>query len=612
MRTLLFLFFVVLSDDTHSSDLIVSATRYESDRERTTSAVKKIDVTKFKAKKTSTLGEVLESVPHVYLNESGPGGTQTIHLRGSETSHVLVVLDGLPMNDPINTSKLYDFSKITLVGVKSVEILFGSHGVLYGSEAIGGVIYIKSLDPQNTMMTISTARGSNSTSNHKALIGGKVGKLNGFFGVERFDTEGFNATTSTSKANPEKDGSELLNIASKVGYETEEFKASLTSRIHLHETDLDKGFGNERDDENFTSDDRLHYHLLSLKLKKATRLLDPEMKVGYSDQKRTNLDLPDTLSTSTDTQLYRAKSTDVILSNNSLLTGEQSLIAGVHYKNEKGLFDLNLSGFPTVFDKKSEDTYALFFHHHFELTEKTILNSGFRAENSHLFGTNSSFKLGSSTMIQDNHRLYSLFSTGYKNPTLYQLHSQYGNKDLDPEKALSLEIGSEIKIDKLDINSNINFTTIDDFIDLLGTYPNQKYQNSSELSIFTMGINTRYQLTPSVVFDYSLDYTRAKNKSSGQELLNRPKWASKFETEFSHQDHSLSLDLEAKGKRTGGSTSSPVPLSGYALVHLGYSYEWKSLEGSLRLNNILDKKHINTSGFNTDGRSYLITISGRY
>lgn len=612
MRTLLFMFFVVLSVDTHSSDLVVSATTYESDRERTTSAVRKIDVSKFKAKKTATLGEVLESVPQVYLNESGPGGTQTIHLRGSETSHVLVVLDGLPMNDPINTSKLYDFSKITLIGVESVEILFGSHGVLYGSEAIGGVIYIKSLDPQKTMMNISTSRGSNNTSNHKALIGGKIGKLNGFLGIERFDTEGFNATTSTSKASPEKDGSELINIASKVGYETEALKTSLTSRIHLHETDLDKGFGSERDDENFTSDDRLHYHLLSLKLKNSTRLLDPEMKIGYSDQKRTNLDLPDSLSTSTDTQLYRAKSTDVILSNNSLLTGEQSLIAGVHYKNEKGLFDLNLSGSPTVFDKKSEDTYALFFHHHFELTEKTILNSGFRAENSHLFGTNSSFKLGSSTMIQENHRLYSLISTGYKNPTLYQLHSQYGNKDLDPEKALSLEVGSEIEISKFDINANINYTTIDDFIDLLGSYPNQKYQNSSELSIFTVGINTNYQLSPSLVFDYSLDYTRAKNKSSGQELLNRPKWASKFKTELNHENHSMSVDVEAKGKRTGGSTSSPASLSGYALIHLGYSYEWKGLEGSLKLNNLLDKSYINTSGFNTNGRTFYIELSGKY
>ncbi len=612
MRTLTILFFLFLASSSYSDDLVVSATRYKADRERTASSVVKIDATQFKSKKATTLGDILETVPQIQLNENGPGGVQTIHLRGSETSHVLVVLDGFPMNDPINTSKLYDFSKMTLVGIESIEVLFGSHGVLYGSEAIGGVVYIKTLNPHKTFTDIQASYGSYKSKSYKAVMGTKQGKLNGFIGLERWETEGFNSTTSTSHIPAEADGSELLNVSGKLGYESQDFKANITSRLHLQKTDLEKGFGSERDDANFISDDRFHYHLLTIKPKFSTQLFSPDIKIGYSDQKRTNLDLPDSLGTSTDTQLYRAKTTDLILTNNTILADNQTLIFGLHYKNEKGAFDLNLSNSPTIFNEKSEDTYALFFHHHFELTEKTILNSGFRAERSHLFGTNSSFKLGSSTQLEDNLRLYSLISTGYKNPTLYQLHSQYGNKDLDPEKALSLELGSEIKLNKVSLAWNINHTTIDDFIDLEGTYPNQKYQNSSELGILSTGIQSKFELNSYFEFKTSLDYTRAKNNKSGAELLNRPKWAGKVSTEYKRSNHLLTLDFEAKGNRTGGSTSTPVPLSGFGLFHFGYNYTWNNYKLFTNIKNLLDKDYINTSGFNTGGRIITAGLSAAF
>jgi vitamin B12 transporter len=612
MRTVFFLFLVGIIADVYSDDIIVSATRYESSKEKTTSSIFKVDVSKFQAKKSTTVGEILESVPQVYLNKSGSGGMQTIHLRGSETSHVLVVLDGLPLNDPINTSKLFDFSKITLIGIESIEVLFGSHGVLYGSEAIGGVVYIKSLNPKKTMAKISLSRGSYQTINQRALLGTKKGKLNGFIGIERVSTNGFNSTQQTSKNPAEPDGFELLNLTSKLGFDHSFFDISYLSRFHTKETDLEKGFGSERDDKNYTSDDRFHYHLITVKTKTDSQYFAPELKLGYSDQKRTNLDLPDNLGSSTDTQLYRAKSTDLNISNNFYISDSQTLITGVHYKNEKGVFDLNLSNFSTIFTDKSEDTYALYLHHHFELSENTVFNSGFRAEKSHLFGTNSSFKLGTSTRLSGSSRLYTLISTGYKNPTLYQLHSQYGNTKLDPEKALSIEMGSESSIEGIDFNFNTNYTVIDDFIDLEGNFPNQVYQNSNKLNIFSVGTDVNYKLTNSFKVESSLVYIRAKNKTDGSTLLNRPKWAGKIKSEYTQDKHSGALIFDAKGKRIGGSTSSPLPLSGYGLFHLGYEYNWQNFEFFSNINNLLNKDYVNTSGFNTGGRIIVVGLNAEY
>lgn len=89
----------------------------------------------------TTLGDVLTSVPGLHVSPSGgPGGQSSVFLRGSNSSHVLVLRDGMPINDASDPSGAFNFGVDTLSDVERIEVIRGPMAALYGSGAIGGVI----------------------------------------------------------------------------------------------------------------------------------------------------------------------------------------------------------------------------------------------------------------------------------------------------------------------------------------------------------------------------------------------------------------------------------------------------------------------------------------
>ena len=76
------------------------------------------------------------------VRSGGVGATTSLFLRGANSAHTKVLLDGLPLNDPSNASRSFDFANLTTENIERVEVLRGPQSVLYGSDAIGGVINI--------------------------------------------------------------------------------------------------------------------------------------------------------------------------------------------------------------------------------------------------------------------------------------------------------------------------------------------------------------------------------------------------------------------------------------------------------------------------------------
>ena len=89
------------------------------------------------------VSDLLRSVPGVDVVQSGgPGKTVSVFLRGAGSHHTLVIIDGIEMNDPATASSSFDFAHLNLDDIQRVEILRGPQSVLYGSDALGGVINI--------------------------------------------------------------------------------------------------------------------------------------------------------------------------------------------------------------------------------------------------------------------------------------------------------------------------------------------------------------------------------------------------------------------------------------------------------------------------------------
>ncbi len=121
---------------------------------------------------TSVAG-LLKTVPGVAVTETGgPGGTTSVRLRGADSGHTLVLIDGVRINDPAADSNQFDFSMISLDNVERIEILRGPQSSIYGSDAMGGVINIITRKPQGKPRLSATVEGGSYGTHLERLSGG--------------------------------------------------------------------------------------------------------------------------------------------------------------------------------------------------------------------------------------------------------------------------------------------------------------------------------------------------------------------------------------------------------------------------------------------------------
>src|SRR4051812_9686894 len=135
----------VLATQTHAQqaipDTIVTGTRIPTPAERVPAAITTITRQDIEERGYQSLAEALVSVPGLRLVPSGGLGAQTsAFIRGNSGRSVLVLLDGVPLNDPAEANGAFNFGNDLLFDVERIEVLRGPTSALYGSAAIGGVI----------------------------------------------------------------------------------------------------------------------------------------------------------------------------------------------------------------------------------------------------------------------------------------------------------------------------------------------------------------------------------------------------------------------------------------------------------------------------------------
>ena len=136
---------VATDDGTRDLDhaILVVARGMEWDASRTTATVTSVGRDEIRRAQDTHVGDVLRRIPGVYVVTDGPTGQfSRVFTRGSASTQTLFIVDGVPQNDA-TTGGGFDLNDLQTDGIDSVEILRGSYGVLYGSEAIGGVVAVR-------------------------------------------------------------------------------------------------------------------------------------------------------------------------------------------------------------------------------------------------------------------------------------------------------------------------------------------------------------------------------------------------------------------------------------------------------------------------------------
>jgi vitamin B12 transporter len=129
----------------------------------------------------TTLVQALTAVPGLGVVQSGgPGAQASVFIRGSNSEDVLVLLDGVPVNDPSDPNGAFNFGTMTLSDVERIEIVRGPMSGLYGSNAIGGVINIITLQGSGApKASITAAGGFPAQGQGSATISGSTGRRPG-------------------------------------------------------------------------------------------------------------------------------------------------------------------------------------------------------------------------------------------------------------------------------------------------------------------------------------------------------------------------------------------------------------------------------------------------
>jgi vitamin B12 transporter len=210
------LFIILLASNTSMAfddTIIVTADRIKSTLEKSPSDIKVFD--KKEIEKSTSISELLATESDLQLVQSGPtGGNTSLFLRGNDSSHTLVIIDGIIMNDPSNPNRQFDLGRLSLNNVERIEILKGSQGLLYGSNAIGGVILITTKSAQdNATGSALIDYGTFETINAAVNVQKKFDQTGLSLGIDQFKMRGFSAANEKKNPFADDDGEKRTTIS---------------------------------------------------------------------------------------------------------------------------------------------------------------------------------------------------------------------------------------------------------------------------------------------------------------------------------------------------------------------------------------------------------------
>lgn len=635
MKTSLFTLFLLLSffgqlsgeEETRKAEektpelvyqLVVSASRAPQSSRELGSSLTVLPGTSFGSEAADLLSR-LYSVPGLSFTQSGSfGQPASVFIRGANSEHTLVLIDGIEINDPSSTSRTFDFGGMSMNEVERIEVLRGAQSPLYGSNAIGGVVQIitKNADKEGFSFHLGGEIGRYDSFREHMSVSGRNDKGSFNLGVSRYDSKGFSAAAAAF-GNQERDGigQNQINLKGDLSL-VENLKLGLTARFTRADIDLDSSAGAGGDDPNYTAENG--HLLLAVRGEWKTR---PErwkqsLNLSYQDTSRAYDDPSDALHPS-DSSIgeYKAQILKLNWQNEITISGGADLVAGIEWQQERAESTYSYtsawgdgnSDFPRV----SASTLSAYSSFNLDLSSRLYINAGLRFDQHEEFGGQLSLKLSPAFFITPTTKLMASVSNGFKSPSLYQLYAPatlwgpVGNEGLNPETALTLDFGLQQSfLDyRFTIETSVFFNRYRNLIDYDYSqgYINIKKARSRgfEASI-SYRPDTRFQVAGSYT------YTDAVDEDIELPLLRRPKHRFSLGASWHILSNLfLSADLSRVGKRED---IYPYPdrmiCNAYTLVSAGC--EWKlikSLKLFFRMENIGNVQYQSVAGYGTAGRS---------
>lgn len=511
------------TDATRLDPIVVTASKSEEKASAVPARITIIQPQILEQSPIASLPDLLMTEAAINMVQSGGyGQSASIFLRGAESDQTLILRDGVRLNS--NSSGAAALPFIDTTDIKQIEILKGPASVLYGTDAIGGVVQLVTKVPTKSSVFTTNEVGENKT--YKSLVGADIAE-NGFYAQirgQRLETDGTPVKETVDAPNASFD---QKGFSTKFGVEKENFAASI---------DYSKNKGNSAYDNsgNLTNQD-FQNEVINLK-----------GKFNFTDQIELNTRLSQFKD---DTEqkdanylgtydFVHSKTQEAEIYNKWNFTNNQNLMIGITHRKNEG--DVVSFGSPY---KEDVNSTGYFIQHQYN---QSGLNTqvGVRLEDNEKFGTHTVAQGAIRYQLLPLTSVYANIGSAFKAPTLNDLYGFGGNQDLKPEESLSYEIGFDQQL-AYNIRTGLSLYTTK--VDNLINYGISQMENVDKAKFEGAEAYIKWQ-GENLYTNLGFNYVRSKDENTGEDLSRRPRQNISLTTGWQDEKYALSATVVANSK----------------------------------------------------------------
>lgn len=574
---------------------VTSTNKTEHSIEDTTSTITVITSEELEENGYQTVAQTINTVAGISVTHSGGLGQQTsFFVRGADSGKVLVLLDGMRLNDPSTTNNTALLESLTTENIQQIEIIKGGASSIWGPNASAGVINIITKTAQNgTHGSLSLLYGSYQTKGIDADIGYRDNKLSAQLLASYLDTEGISALAPRES---EKDGYTNKNINLKLGYQFDENnEVQLSYNRIKSETEYDDSWsaGQAEDDYSHAQSDQentaLQYHY---------RFDDYRANL-YASQGKYERTYYTTGAYGDGVNVYEAKLKEFGMINSYEYAAGKAVL-GLEYKDIDGFNQYN--NYPA--SQADYTNKAVYLSNLYRVLTDTLVETNVRYDNFDQFENKVTFKAGVKHACQKlpGFGAGANYYTSYDAPSTYQLANVVFGNPLKPAFTKGYEFSAYYK-ELLSVTYFDN--KVEDSIDY--DMVNYGYYNIEGTSAFKgLEAESMYKFK-TINLNLTANYTHLfeAKREDGSDLPRRPKDTLNLSAEYYTDSSSYGVTAQYIGDREefGESTGN------YTLWNLNYSRELtEEIKLTLNAKNIFDKAYQSVYGYATEGRAVYAKI----
>ena len=585
------------------NEVVITATRLATPQREVASSMTIVTAADIEARQRRTLADLLKDIPGLNaVQTGGPGGATSVFMRGTNSNHTKMLIDGIDVSDPSNSTGAFDFGQLLAQDIERVEVLRGPQSGLYGSDAIGGVINIITRSGSGpTHFAGFLEGGSFATFNQAASLSGSADALH-FAASVSHDRSGATPVTPRDLLQPGEprndDYNDNFTASTKLNYDlSQHFDIGLVARyahIDLRTTSdsfdpaTSLSFPATTQTEARTNE---FYSRLSAHLNCFDGALDQSLNFSYTKDRTSTLDPAFGASNNAGDR----KKID--WQGNLKLDLTETMVLGAEYERDAITQ-------PISADTRVASGYAQLQS---QLGSHWFSALNVRYDDNNRFGSKVTYRLAPTWVIAGSGtKLKASVGSGFKAPTLSQLYQDFlpfffANPNLKPESSTGWDAGIEQNISGNSVLVGATYfrNSIRDLITSDATFTT--YANIGRAT--TSGIESfmQYRPLPTLTMRVDYTYTKAYGDVAHDALLRRPKHKGSFNASWQATTRLLvNMDVLWVGEWADRSRDFTRALHapGYTTVnvtanrHLGRHF---AVFG--RIDNLFDRHYQNPTGF---------------